>query len=237
LVACTGDDDRAPDRASAPEGDYVPAYFLEGHGLMPEFRRLPAGDPVDGLLGMLVDGPRNPERETFLPEDAAVVDTSEREADESLAITMNDSFWALPDGERFAAASQIVYTVATLEEGRTVFLIDGTVPGEIRDGNGDAVKQPLTRDALDELKPWIQVSQPVPGAVVGKTIPVQAQLQGEDAIAVLIQQDDLLARGRLEGGRALLEVGRGEPGAATLVIELTADGERHTVRLPLTLSS
>jgi hypothetical protein len=215
----------------------VPAYFLEGHGLMPEFRRLPPGDPVDGLLNMLVEGPRNEARETFLPKEAAVVDTSEREADESLAITLNDAFWELPDGERFAAASQIVFTIATLEEGRRVFLLDGTVPGDIEDGNGDEVSQPLTRDAFPELKPWIQVSQPVPGAVVGSSIPVQALLQGEDATAVLVQGDDLLARGRMESGRALLEVGRGEPGPATLVIELTADGERHTVRLPLTLSS
>ena len=204
---------------------------------MPEFRRLPPGDPVDGLLQMLVDGPRNQSRETFLPGDTAVVDTTERDADESLAIELNAAFWALPEGERFAAASQIVYTVATLEEGRTVFLLDQTVPGDIRDGNGDRVDQPLTREALGELKPWIQVSQPVPGAVVGRSIPVQATLRAPDATAVLVQQDDLLARGRLDGGRVLLEVGSGEPGAATLVIELSADGEKHTVRLPLILSS
>jgi hypothetical protein len=237
FVACTGDDDPAPADSSAPKGDYVPAYFVEGHGLMPEFRRLPPGDPIEGLLAMLVDGPRNSKRETFLPDDAAVLDTSEREADESLAIQLNDTFWALPEGERFAAATQIVYTVATLEEGRTVFLLDETVPGDIRDGNGDRVKQPLTREEMEELEPWIQVSQPVPGAVVGKTIPVQVKLRGEDATAVLVQEDDLLARGRLDGGRVLLEVGRGEPGPASLVLELTADGERHTVSLPLTLSS
>jgi hypothetical protein len=212
-------------------------YFLEGHGLMPEFRRLPPGNPVDGLLQMLVDGPRDQSRETFLPGDAAVVSTTERDADESLAVELNDAFWALPEGERFAAASQIVYTVATLEAGHTVFLLDGTVPGDIRDGNGDRVKQPLTRDALGELKPWIQVSQPVPGAVVGRSIPVQATLRTPDATAVLVQQDDLLARGRLDGGRVLLEVGSGKPGPATLVIELSADGEKHTVRLPLILSS
>ena len=203
---------------------------------MPEFRQLPQGDPVEEMLQMLVDGPNNPRRETFLPPDAAVLDTSEREADESLAIELNDAFWSLPDGERFAGASQIVYTVATLEEGRTVFLLDGTVPGDIRDGNGDSVKQPLTRDALQELEPWIQVSQPVAGAVVGETIPVQAALRGPDATAVLVQEDDLLARGRLDGGSVLLEVERGTPGPVSLVIELTADGERHTTRLPLTLS-
>jgi hypothetical protein len=114
--------------------------------------------------------------------------------------------------------------------------LDGTVPGDIRDGNGDRVEQPLTRDSLGELEPWIQVSQPVAGAVVGKTIPVQASLRGPDATAVLVQEDDLLARGRLDGGRVLLEVGGGEPGPASLVIELTADGERHTTRLPLILS-
>ena len=237
FVACTGDDDPAPAGGPAPKGEYVPAYFVEGHGLMPEFRRLPPGDPVEGLLGMLVDGPRNLRRETFLPKDAAVLDSSEREADESLAIEMNDTFWALPEGERFAAASQIIYTVATLEEGRTVFLMDETVPGDIRDGNGDPVKQPLTREELEELEPWIQVSQPVPGAVVGMTIPVQVRLRGVDATALLVQEDDLLARGRLDEGRVLLEVEQGEPGPASLVIELTADGERHTVRLPLTLSS
>jgi hypothetical protein len=226
-----------PETSAQPKGEYVPVYFLEGHGLMPEFRRLPPGDPVDGLLQMLVDGPRNQSRETFLPGDTAVVDTTERDADESLAIELNAAFWALPEGERFAAASQIVYTVATLEEGRTVFLLDQTVPGDIRDGNGDRVDQPLTREALGELKPWIQVSQPVPGAVVGRSIPVQATLRAPDATAVLVQQDDLLARGRLDGGRVLLEVGSGEPGAATLVIELSADGEKHTVRLPLILSS
>jgi hypothetical protein len=226
-----------PETSAQPKGEYVPVYFLEGHGLMPEFRRLPPGDPVDGLLQMLVDGPRNQSRETFLPGDTAVVDTAERDADESLAIELNTAFWALPEGERFAAASQIVYTVATLEEGRTVFLLDQTVPGDIRDGNGDRVDQPLTREALGELKPWIQVSQPVPGAVVGRSIPVQATLRAPDATAVLVQQDDLLARGRLDGGRVLLEVGSGEPGAATLVIELSADGEKHTVRLPLILSS
>jgi hypothetical protein len=237
LVACTGDDDGAPDAAAQPTGEYVAVYFLEGHGLIPEFRRLTRGDPVDALLQMLVDGPRGAGRRTFLPSDTAVLDTQEREADESLAIVLGEEFWELPDGERFAAASQIVYTVATLEEGRTVFLLEGTVPGVIKDGNGDRVEQPLTRDVLGELKPWIQVSQPVAGAVVGRSIPIQTQLRGPDATAVLVQDDDLLARGRLDGGTVLLEVGPGRPGPAELVIELTADGDRHTIRVPLTLSS
>ena len=204
---------------------------------MPEFRRLPEGDPVEGLLQMLVDGPRTAGRQTFLPPNTAVLDTQEREADESLAIVLSDEFWALPTGERFAAASQIVYTVATLEEGRTVFLLDGTVPGVIRDGNGDRVEQPLTRDALGELEPWIQIAQPVPGAVVGRTIPIQTQLRSPEATAVLVQADDLLARGRMEGGNVLLEVEAGRPGPVSLVIELTADGERHTIRVPLILAS
>ena len=236
LVACTGDDEGAREPEGTPKGEYVAAYFVEGHGLIPEFRRLEGDDPVEAMLGMLVDGPRTRGRETFLPDTAAIVDTAEREADESLAIELNAAFWALPDGERFAAAAQIVYTLAALEEGRTVYLLDGTVPGDIKDGNGDRVEQPLTRDAMEELKPWIQVSQPVPGAVVGRTIPVQTTLRGPDATAVLVQDDDLLARGRLDSGRVLLEVTSGEQGPVSLVIELTADGERHTIRLPLTLA-
>ncbi|MGH2754465.1 MAG: GerMN domain-containing protein [Actinomycetota bacterium] len=235
LAACTGDGDGTPG-APVPAGDHVPVYFVEGHGLIPEFRELPSGDPVEGLLQLISAGPRGAGRTSFVSEDVSVLDTGEREADESVSIQLNDAFWSLPEGERFAAAAQIVYTVATLEEGKRVLLMNGTVPGRITDGNGERVAQPLTRESLDELEPWIQLSQPVAGAVVGSTIPVQARLRGQDATAVLVQDDDLLARGRLDGGAVLLEVGDAEPGPVELVVELTVDGARHTVRLPLVLS-
>lgn len=234
-TACSGDD---PAPETAPDGDYVAVYFVDGHGLVPEFHRIPAGGPVQGLIELLGDGPGDRTTDgitNFVPPDA-FVDVSEREGREQLAIELSNSVWGMPPGERFAALAQIVYTVATLEEGKTVLLLDGTVPGEILDSSFEPVQQPVDRSTFAELEPWIQVASPVAGATVGTTVPVRLQLRDLQGRATVTLRSDgeVISEVQTTGEDSMTFDPSDASGELTLVIEMRdRSGARHRTAMPL----
>ena len=153
----------------------MPVYFVDGHGLTAVYKEALSEDITTALFDLIKEGPgERDELRNFVPGAAELVATTETESDESLRLELDESFWELSPGERFAAAAQITYTYATLEEGKRLILLDGPVPGELQDGNGELLRQPLTPGSFGDLAPWVQVQQPVAGAVVRHSFPLVA---------------------------------------------------------------
>jgi hypothetical protein len=233
LLVAASCSDSDPIRKSEETGDLVAVYFIDGHGLIPEYQRLPAGDPVEGLVTLLERGPIQPEHATFI-QPGTFLSSFEREGREELGVELASGFWSLGPGERFAAAAQIVFTVATLEEGRSVLLLDGTVPGELLDGSFEPLQQPLDRTDFAELEPWIQVTRPVAGAVVGRRVVTDISLrEGRGSIAVE-QEGRELASAPTQGGTLVLDLEGARVGDVILTISVKArDGSVHSTQLPL----
>ncbi len=91
---------------------------------------------------------------------------------------MDKAFWSGPPEEVRRRAAQVVFTMAAIEEGKQVTLLDGLVPGDVTGVDGEVLRQPLEREDLADLRPWIQVIQPVAGAIVGQSVPVRVLSRG-----------------------------------------------------------
>lgn len=207
-------------------------YFVSGHALVPEAHELSYGsEPAADLISALATTPDDAERTTFVPADS-FESARENEAEERLEIELSDAFWNLPEGERFAAAAQIVQSLQPLEGGKEVILLDDAAPGEIRDGNGRLVEPPFTPSDLFELRPWIVVVQPVPGALVAETIPVRAPSDRGDVTAALLQGGRLIAEAEVKRGSGDISLEGADPGDITLRLTVEAD-EGVTVDVPL----
>ena len=86
-------------------------YFVDGHGLTAVYKEVGSDDVTLELFDLIKEGSEEREElQTFVPESAELVATTETESDESLRLELDESFWGLPQGERFAAAAQIMYT-------------------------------------------------------------------------------------------------------------------------------
>ncbi len=232
LPSCTGES-KAP---SQVQGELVAIYRFDGHALLPEYEPLPPGDPVEGLIALLSQPPQDNDLLTFVPR-GSFESSSEREgASEQLVLRLSDAFWERPAGEVYAGAAQIVFTVATLEQGREALLLDGTVPGEILDGSFEPIGQPLNRELFEDVKPWIELVRPVAGAVIGSRLPVEVRLREGTADVELLRAaegvKEVLAGERTRGGSVTLEVEDVPDGKVILSVEV---GE-HSVRIPLTLT-
>lgn len=232
LTSCTGE---LPDAPSKAHGELVAIYRFDGHALLPEYEPLPEGDPVEGLVGLLGDPPHDNGLVSFVPQ-GSFESSSEREgASEQLVLRLSDAFWDRPSGEVYAGAAQIVFTVATLEQGREVLLLDGTVPGEVLDGSFEPIDQPLNRDLFEDVKPWIEFVRPVAGAVVGSRLPVEVRLREGTADVELLRTaegvEEVLAGERTRTGSVVLEVEDVPGGQVILSVEVG----KHSVRIPLTL--
>ena len=114
-------------------------------------------------------------------------------------------------------------------------LLDGPVPGELQDGNGKALRQPLTTSSFGDLVPWVQVQQPVAGATVRHSFPLQAELQpgAQGTVEVLHDGEGAIPALRLEESTVVnLQPGiRGE-----IILEITVKergGGRHVTQIPL----
>jgi hypothetical protein len=215
----------------------VAVYRFEGHALLPEYERLSSSDPVEGLLSLLSSPPDGDSLTTFVPE-GSYESSSEREgATEQLVLRLSDVFWDRPAGEVYAGVAQIVYTVATLEQGREVLLLDGTVPGEVLDGSFEPIEQPLDRDRFSDVRPWIEIIRPVAGAVVGRQVPVEVRLREGSADIELLREaqgvEEVLAGVNAVRRSVILEIDRSIEGPVVLSISNGA----HMVRIPLTLTS
>ncbi|MGH2730654.1 MAG: GerMN domain-containing protein [Actinomycetota bacterium] len=219
LVACSSSssDDR-PTPIPQPR-PYVAVHFYDERALIPEFRRLPPGDPADAIVALLLDGPRTPGLETAIPEKAELV--SATEADEGLLLEMSADFWRGPPEELRRRAAQVVFTVAGIEEGRSVTLLDGLVPGRVP-GTG---AQPLDRDDFLALRPWIEVVQPVAGALVANPMPVLTFVRGGAPVHVeIFAGGEVVGRGRDDSVAWDTDASRG-------VVRITTDG--HKVDVPV----
>lgn len=184
------DDSSSPEARGSGATETVPVYFVDGHGLTAVYKNFGGSDITTELFDLIKEGPGNrQELRTFVPESAELIATTETESDESLRLELSGAFWELPQGERFAAAAQITSTYASLEEGKRLFLLDGPVPGELQDGNGELLEQPLTTNSFGDLAPWIQVQQPVAGATVRHSFPLVALLQAGSTGTVDVLHD------------------------------------------------
>ncbi|MFP5297678.1 MAG: GerMN domain-containing protein, partial [Actinomycetota bacterium] len=111
LAACTNSG--GSNERKEPSTEYVAAWFVNGHGLVPSYSQIPEGGDIAGsLISLLGTAPGDPLR-TFVPE-GSFVSSGEREGTESIQVELSDGFWAQPAGEAYAGAAQIVNTLATL---------------------------------------------------------------------------------------------------------------------------
>ena len=210
-------------------------YFFAGHALNAEYVSIDAGGaPEEAIFSAIVDGPQRDGLRNFLPADSTVEGVGETQ--EKLKLTLSEEFWELPVGERYAAAAQVTFTMAVLEEGKEVFLLEDVVPGPIVDGDGEELQQPLSREDFKDVRPWVEVQQPAAGAVLGKSFPVVAEVRGR-ATAVVRTPDGLSPPMPLRKGHAdmrMLSDGD-EPVQGTVVITVSDGGFDHVTEVPVTL--
>ena len=229
--------DRVSEGGSAKSAaETVPVYFVDGHGLTGVYKDIQGEDITLELFDLIKEGPgEREELQTFVPDSAEIIATTETESDESLRLELNGAFWDLPQGERFAAAAQIVHTYASLEEGKRLLLLDGTVPGELQDANGELLRQPLTPESFNELAPWALIQQPVAGAVVRHSFPVVALLQPgtEATVDVLHDGEHAMPAMQLEE-TTVVNIEPALRGQVTLRITVKEkDGSEHRTDIPL----
>lgn len=236
-ISCTAG---PSEKTSPPEQqDIAPIYFFSGHALIAEYRPFAGQAPEQAIFEEIARGPEDAALRNFVPQDAVL--ESAGESEEKLKLTLSEHFWDLPVGERYAAAAQITFTMAVLEEGKAIFLLDEVVPGAILDGNGEELTQPLTRDDFEDVRPWVEVQQPAAGAVLsGDSFPVLASLRGRATASLSVDGEpgpsvqviDGMARvpiPQLEGRSS------GSEADAVMEIFVMSGGERHVTRLPLKL--
>lgn len=193
LTACTSNEEVEPSggREFIP---YVAVYFHDGRALIPEYRRLSETRPIDDLLGSLVAGPISSRAQTAMDPDVRLV--SDAETGQGLLLELNDAFWDEPRARVRMAAAQIVYTMAGIEEGKEVTLLDGLVPGPVVRPDGGRLTQPLDRDEFRSFRPWIEVIHPVAGALVANPLPVNVSLRRDTTVQVKVIADgEVVGRG------------------------------------------
>ncbi|HEU4480866.1 MAG TPA: GerMN domain-containing protein [Actinomycetota bacterium] len=207
--------------------------MIDGHALLPTYRPLPAGDPASALVGLLADLVAEGGLRNFVPPTTRVTSEAENESDRTMQVGLSDDFWALPEGERYAAAAQIVYTLATIEEGKRLLLLDGTVPGQLHDGDGQPLGLPLTRASFSELEPWIQLVQPVAGATVSGSFPLR--IITRDALPATAEVETSHGSRTIElvDGSGRINLPPGASGDMTLRVIVRDRGGPHTVEVPL----
>ena len=149
-----------------------------------------------------------------------------------LLLELDNSFWSEDPSEIYKAAAQIVFTMGNLEEGRSITLIDGLRPGRIERPGGERIEQPLTRE--DFVQPLVQVVQPVAGATLARTIPIDLNLSPHQPVAVSMEVDDeTLASTIVHGGKGELIVNNPPAGDAEVEIELD---DQLTIEVPVRVS-
>jgi hypothetical protein len=224
LAACPGSD--TSDRDGRPEpATFVPIYFYEDGALIPEYRPLSGDEVVEDIVTLLLEGPQGSGRTSSLPADADVL--SEFEVHERLILGMSDAFWAGPIDEIRKRAAQLVFSLASLEEGKEITLLKGPTPGEVTGRDGRVLAQPLGREDFGDLRPWIQVVQPVAGALVANPIPIRLIVRGPGRPSIEVVADgEVVGQGSGDAVSWSSEAADGE-------VRITARG--HTVVVPVRL--
>lgn len=232
--ACTGSTEEPPQTVK-PE--FVPVYFFAGHALNAEYTPVEGTDPEQAIFDAITSGPQREDLKNFVPSETVLEAVGE--AEEKLKLTLSEHFWNLPVGERYAAAAQVTFTMAVLEEGKEVFLLDDVVPGAIIDGDGRELPQPLSREDFSDVRPWAEVQQPAAGAILsGKLVPVIAEVRGRASVALTDAQGIGLEI-PMRAGMATLRLpkftgGQGTVEAAVNIV-VTEGGERYVTEVPVML--
>ena len=231
--ACT-DAGPSPDASPNEEArvSYAPVYFIDGPALVPEFIELAEGEPVEQLFAALVTGPTRGSWRTALTESMQL--RGEFERAETLQLDPGDEFWDGPTELVKQRAAQIVYTMASLEEGRQVRLLFLGAPSRqpLRKLFGHTVGR---EDLAGVFDASIQVVAPVPGSLVSTRFPVRVALVGIDKARVVIEDVDgtVLAQALLRDGEALIHLPADTPDQLELRIEATNGNHLHPVGYPL----
>ena len=233
LLACDPASPPTPttSRTPTPTVGYVAIYFEREGRLVPEYHPLERGEPAQGVWELLAAGPRDPQLDTAVPATADLVQAAEPE-EGRLLLELNDAFWARPDEDVYRAAAQIVYSMSSVEGGRAVTLIDGLRPGVVRSPKGRVLAQPLTQEEFPA--PLVRVTQPVAGATVGSTIPIDLTLVPPRPVAVSLEVDgEEVTSTTIRSGTGQLVVDEARPGPALIRIEA---GPEVTVEVPLIIA-
>lgn len=216
----------------------MPVYFFADHALNAEYVSIEGTEPERAIFAAIAAGPSRDDLRSFVPEETALEGVGETQ--EKLKLTLSEEFWDLPVGERYAAAAQVTFTMAVLEEGKEIFLLDEVVPGPIVDGNGEELPQPLSREDFADVRPWVEVQQPAAGTILSEApFPVVAEVRGR-AVAQLVGVSGGGFNIRLKKGSAVLRPptridGGDGPIETFVVITATEDGESYVTRIPVTL--
>jgi hypothetical protein len=235
LPTCTSADEPLP----SAQGDrpYVTVYFARDDFLVPQFRPLPEGDPVKALFGLLAAGPAGQILHTAVPAESDVLQEAEPQEGE-LVLDLDDAFWEGDDDEIRMRVAQVVFTMAGLEEGRAITLLDGSIPARITAANGEVLKQPLSAEGFPGPRPLLQVVRPQPGATVPDRVPVALVLpQGTRAWGIVSIDEVIGPKTRLRNGRGILETGTQGTKKAKIVFVALRGPDRVAVSVPVTISS
>lgn len=149
-----------------------------------------------------------------------------------LLLELSDAFWSQDPGIVYRAAAQIIFTMGNLEEGGAVTLIDGLGAGVVKTPDGEKLDQPLTRRDFDP--PLVQIVQPVAGATVARTIPIDLSLARARPVKATLEIDGKTqATTTVHRGRGRLVAGEAPAGDASVEIEVDP---RVRVSVPVTLA-
>ena len=206
----------------------MPIFFFQAGRLVPEYRRLPAGDPAEAVYALLQQGSRTG-RDTAMESNAQLIQSAE--AGSGFVLEMSDDFWSGSSEDVYRRAAQLVFSLAVLEEGKQITLLDGTVPGRIETLEGTRLRGALERADFEDVAPWIEVFQPVAGSLVANPIPVEARtVDGRDWSARLI------AEGGKDSDRSPPLTFDTDASSGVVRIVTEVDGEKVVVGIPVRLS-
>jgi hypothetical protein len=225
LIACTTAQQQAPRSETIPQPSLAPVFFFDGDGMIAEYIELGEGEAPEQLFNALVAGPVRRDLTTELPADAEL--RGEFEQDETLFLDISESFWQGSVETERRRIAQVLYTMASLEEGRSVRLLafeGATQP--VR----DLVAETLDRTDVADLRPWIHVIQPVAGSRVSTSMPVRVELRDSARARALIL--DASTGRRLDAtdlldGEALMRLSSATPQQVIVRVVSAGSAGRH----------
>ncbi len=206
-------------------------FFFDEEALIAEYSELPEGEPVGEILSLLARGAERPELTSSVPPDLEVADVEE--AGESYFVELGPGFWDMTRTKVRRAAAQITYSLATLEEGKQLTLLDDGVPGFVPNGSGGELEQPMSVEDFASAQPWILVEQPVAGSLVADPMPVSAVLRGGGGALVEVVADDRVVG---SGDTTTPVDWDWSSGPALVRFSARIEGSPHLVEVPVVLS-
>ena len=215
---------------------------------MPEFHRLPRGEAPRALYALLAAGPDSPRLTTAVPKNAKLLQVAEQEGagaeaevegtkEGGLVLDPGHSFWKTRPQILRDRIAQVVNTMAGIEAGHSVTLLDGPVPGRVIGVGGRIFRGPVQTTDLGPPRPIVRIAQPAPGTTLGSAVPVRLVADKDLGVRVLVEQGDAaVAEREVHNGVATLRLGAHEAGSATVKVVVEAPGGDVEVTIPVSLS-